>query len=358
MLMRLIILFDKRELIGGKHFMLNKEDSDFYFQWHITNKCNNRCKHCYHDDYGKSSELSEKDLMKIANDMNESLKKLNYIASIAITGGEPFVEKEKFYNLLHYVDGLDRIISYDILTNGTLLDEEDMKKLKLCKKFRRIQVSLEGSCAAKHDFIRGTGDFDRVIKAIKLLKKHSFTVAVMTTITRNNMNDIDNIVNLLSDLKVDFAAFERFVPEGQGLGIQDLALNKEEIKNCYQKIANLSRKVKTPSILTYRALYILCSQANEDNMGAMCSAGTNSLAIMPNGDLYPCRRLPIKVGNVLEDGIINVWFSSEVLWNLRNFSKVKGKCKNCKNFVMCRGCRSIAYAKTGDYMEEDPQCWK
>lgn len=93
-------------------------------------------------------------------------------------------------------------------------------------------------------------------------------------------------------------------------------------------------------------------------MGAMCSAEISSLAIMPNGDLYPCRRLPIKVGNVLKDGIVNVWFSSEVLWNLWNSSKVKGKCKNCENFVICRGCRSIAYAKTGDYMEEDPQCWK
>ena len=337
---------------------LKKEDSDFYFQWHITSKCNNRCKHCYHEDYGQNEELSEDKLIKIADEINESLNKMGYMASMAITGGEPFVEKEKFYNLLHYVDGLDRIISYDILTNGTLLNEKDMKELKLCKKFRRIQVSLEGSCAEKHDFIRGKGDFDRVIRAIKLLKNNGFTVAVMTTVTRNNINDIDNLVKLLVDLNVDFLAFERFVPEGQGLEIQDLALSTEEIKECFEKIADLSRKVKKPKILTYRALYILCAKEGETEMGAMCSAGISSLAIMPNGDLYPCSRLPIKVGTVLKDGIVNVWFSSEVLWNLRNSSKVKGKCKNCENFVICRGCRSIAYAKTGDYMEEDPQCWK
>ena len=39
-------------------------------------------------------------------------------------------------------------------------------------------------------------------------------------------------------------------------------------------------------------------------------------------------------------------------------NNLKGKCHGCENLPFCGGCRAIAYATTGDYMEEDPQCWK
>jgi hypothetical protein len=38
-------------------------------------------------------------------------------------------------------------------------------------------------------------------------------------------------------------------------------------------------------------------------------------------------------------------------------SAVKGKCSRCRYGDSCRGCRSLAYYHTGDYLAEDPVCF-
>lgn len=333
------------------------ENTDFYFQWHITDVCNNRCKHCYHETYDNKSELSIEKLIYISEKIEDALSKWNFKASMSITGGEPFSRRNDLFKILEHIeDKCDHITNYDILTNGTLLNDNDMSRLKGLKKLRRIQVSLEGSNSDIHDKIRGEGDFQKVKNAIQLLKNNDFTVSVMTTLTKNNMEDIPRIIQVLSDLNVDYFALERFMPEGNGKAIENLVLSKKEIKDVFEYMTKTAFEVKKPHMLLYRALYCMCS--DDDTIGAMCSAGVSALTILPDGTILPCRRLPIPIGNVFTNGIIDTWYNSDVLWNLRNYSSYKGKCNGCEYFLNCRGCRSMAYATTGDYLEEDPQCWK
>jgi radical SAM protein with 4Fe4S-binding SPASM domain len=79
---------------------------------------------------------------------------------------------------------------------------------------------------------------------------------------------------------------------------------------------------------------------------------------MPNGDVLPCRRLPIKIGNLFETTLYDIWYMSPFLWEIRNPEKLKGKCNHCEYIPICRGCRAVAYALQGDYLAGDPQCWK
>ncbi len=333
------------------------EDMDFYFQWHITNVCNNRCKHCYHEDYDKGSELSKDKLIKVAGEINDALEKWGFLGNAAITGGEPFTRRNDLFQLLEYIEEeCPNLTKYDILTNGTLINDDDMGKLCRYKKLRRIQVSLEGSSKELHDSVRGVGDYEKVISAIKKLKSGGFTISVMTTLTRNNNNEIPKIIELLENLKVDYFALERFMPEGQGEAQKDWVLDKTEIREMFEYMTRTALKTKVPNILLYRTLYCLCG--DDPTVGAMCSAGVNALTILPNADILPCRRLPIKIGNVLVNGIIDTWYNSDILWKLRDYSSYKGKCNGCEHFTECRGCRSMAFATTGDFMEEDPQCFK
>lgn len=333
------------------------ENTDFYFQWHITNACNNRCKHCYHSDYSKKNEMNIDQLCKIADQIEDALEKWNFYSSMSITGGEPFTRKNDLYALLTYIENkCEKIAHYDILTNGTLIKDADIEILKKYKKLRRIQVSLEGPTSESHDAIRGEGDFIKVTDSIKRLKKNGFVMSVMTTLTKNNKELIPDLINLLEELNVDYFALERFMPEGQGSGNNSWTLSKEEIKETFEYMTKKAFEIKKPNLLLYRTLYCLCS--DDKTVGAMCSAGVSALTILPDATILPCRRLPIPIGNVLKDGIINTWYNSDVLWQLRDYSKYKGKCKDCEHFTDCRGCRSMAYIATGDFLEEDPQCWK
>lgn len=331
--------------------------NEFYFQWHITEKCNLRCKHCYHDNYTSANELNLDELKYIADKIDTTLKRWNKKGTLSITGGEPFVVKDKIFPLLHHINSLETIQYFDILTNGSLLDQNILDRLKEFKKFRRVQLSLEAANQRLNDQIRGDGSYDATLSAVKLLKNNDFQVAIMMTVSNLNKNEIEPMVNLLEKEGVDTFSVERFMPEGMGTNLKDEFLTSEELKDVFQRIYSLAMKKDKIRILLYRPLFALLN-GNDPTVGAMCSAGINALTIMHDGTIYPCRRLPIPIGNALKDSFYKIWYTSDVLWNIRNSKNIKGKCNSCDFIPACRGCRALAYATTGDYLAEDPQCWK
>lgn len=336
------------------HLSESTYEEEFYFQWHITNECNLRCKHCYHANYIDDS-LKLDQLVKIGNHLCDAAQKWGKKVSFSLTGGEPFSNSKNLFSLLELLENrnVDRV---DILTNGTLIDENIINKLKTFKKLRRIQLSLEG-LKETNDKIRGRGSYDKTINIIKQLKDNSFTVSIMMTIGNHNKNEVIPLANELGLLNVDAFILDRFIPEGQSQNQKDWLLSPEEIKQVYSQAYNYFQTTLKPRFLLYRTLFCLLNP-NDSHIGAICSVGNNALTIMPNGDVFPCRRLPIKIGNLLEETLYNIWYTSPLLWEMRNPENLKGKCNNCEYIPICRGCRAMAYAITGDYFESDPQCWK
>lgn len=90
-------------------------------------------------------------------------------------------------------------------------------------------------------------------------------------------------------------------------------------------------------------------------MGAPCVLGEDGLCIMPDGQVFPCRRFPLSIGNLLADSLKSVWEKSEILEKLKKKANLKGRCGSCDK-KDCAGCRSLAYSLTGDFYEEDPHC--
>ena len=332
-------------------------NNEFYFQWHITEKCNLRCQHCYHSDYSSNNELSLDNLITIADKIDKTLQKWGKSGSLSITGGEPLLRKDNLFKLAERLDILPSLAYFDILTNGSLIDKPTANKLKTFKKLRRVQLSLEGACKEVNDNIRGEGSFEKTISAIRLLKDNHFKIAVMMTLSRINKNEVEPLVELVKKEGVDAFSIERFIPEGNGTDMQEAALSSTETKDTFELIHKLALNSNGTRILLYRPLFALCD-LDDQTVGAMCSVGINALTIMHDGTIYPCRRLPIPIGNALTDSFHKIWYTSDILWNIRNHNNFKGKCHNCEFIPLCRGCRGMAYATTGDYLEEDPQCWK
>jgi hypothetical protein len=54
--------------------------------------------------------------------------------------------------------------------------------------------------------------------------------------------------------------------------------------------------------------------------GAFCDLGPSSMALMPDGTVYPCRRVPIAVGKLPDDGM------GGILGRLGEYSSVRQKC--------------------------------
>lgn len=328
---------------------------EFYFQWHLTERCNLKCLHCYQSN-NIPSEIPLKNLLVIVDKMEEALMKWGKRGTLSLTGGEPFLRRDELHTLMRRLDSSDCVAYYDILSNGSFITESEAKALSLHSGLRRVQVSLEGASSERNDQIRGKGSFEDTLRALHNLLAEDIDVSVMMTITRQNRDQIRPMIELMKQEGVPTIALERLIPEGRGAELSDFLLRPEELHEVCDDIYHLAVNNGSVRILMHRPLFGLVAPEDQ-TVGALCSAGNNALTIMPDGTVYPCRRLPIPIGNVLTDGFYKIWYGSDVLWRLRNQKGLNQQCRECEFLTNCRGCRAMAYATSGDFMGEDPQCW-
>lgn len=87
-----------------------------------------------------------------------------------------------------------------------------------------------------------------------------------------------------------------------------------------------------------------------------CLAGTGVCFISHEGEVFPCGYLPAIAGDLRKQPFADIWNHAEVFNNLRDDSKLEGKCGCCEFRHVCMGCRARAFAVTGNYMSEEPFC--
>jgi len=329
----------------------------FYFQWHITNLCNLRCRHCYQENFSNNNELDWSGLKKVCDNIATTLRDWRRDALVTLTGGEPLIKRELFL-LLDYLNNIKEITELNIITNLTLFNDSIITKLRTIPKLRRIKFSLEGMSPKINDPIRGKGSFKKILNALNILKKYKqFEIHLMFTVLRKNIKEIPKLFSFVKEHGLDGFILERFIPLGQGASIKDQVLTKEdwkELTDMTLEFCGLSADQE--DILSQRAFWIRFHESTLKLLGAPCTVGSDGLCVMPDAVVYPCRRFNIPIGNLLDNSLNDIWQDSGVLNSLRKKTNLKGKCRSCP-VDECRGCRALAHALSGDYLEEDAQCW-
>lgn len=328
---------------------------NLYFQWHITDACNFRCRHCYQHDFTKASDLPLSDLIKVYENIASCAGGRK--TKIGITGGEPFLRKD-FFDLLRYLDRHDTTEEIAIITNASLIDENTIEKLKEIKKLKRVKISLDGATEKTNDAIRSPGTFRTTLEKINLIQeKSSLEVIIMLTAMRSNTYELPALFQLCGELKVDGLIIERFIPLGQSKGLKSEVINKEDWKRLVSEICEYSEvEMGENDMLPCKAFWVKFKEGDTELLGAECNLGDDAFAILPNGDLLPCRRFAIKIGNLLDKSLKDIMNESRVLKEVADKNKLKGKCRTC-GIDKCRGCRAVAYAVENDYLAEDSLCW-
>jgi radical SAM protein with 4Fe4S-binding SPASM domain len=333
----------------------------FTFQWHVTERCNLRCAHCYQEAYG-GAELGFEQWLEVLAQLSGLRDRLERSPGrrphlhLNLTGGEPFVHPD----LLRFLETLAarrEDTSFAILSNGELMDALLARRLaELGPAF--IQVSLEGG-AATHDRLRGRGSFARTVTAVRHLTQVRIPVLVSFTAHRGNFREFGEVVRTAAELGVKRVWADRLIPLGSGAGPGLQTLSSTETR----EFLDLMRAARDglrrrwfgrTEVAQHRALQFLTG----DEAAYHCTAGDSLLALLPNGDLVPCRRLPIRVGNVLETPLARLYQEHPLLRALRAPEPVISGCERCAFRRVCRGgLRCLAYAERGDPFRSDPGCW-
>jgi AdoMet-dependent heme synthase len=349
----------KEQIIAGPAI----QTFDFFIQWHLTERCNLSCRHCYQG--GKRIPEMKVDELKQEIDGAAEMftaweeEGVSVTPSIHFTGGEPFLFAGLWEVIAH---ARRRGFAVALMSNGVLITDEDAVKTKAWDVFD-VQISLEGP-AAIHDRIRGTGSFQGARRGAKRLLTAGNRVSANVTLSRVNIGCIEETIGIARDTGFNSIGFSRVVPCGRGRGLLDFFLSPEEVRDAYERAFALSDaefSVVSGDPLAGVAQGVRPTAGCSLSLSG-CSAGFSGVTITSDGTVMPCRRIGLKAGNLRRKSLRDIWATSPLLWKLRRRDSYRGKCGACDFWPTCRGCRAVSYAFSSaqgapDLFADDPQCW-
>ncbi|MDP4183040.1 MAG: radical SAM protein [Bacillota bacterium] len=150
----------------------------------LSINCNLKCKMCgYREPIANEEGLKKEDVFRLLRDAREL-----GLESIAFSGGEVLMRKDIF-DIVSYARDLN-ISEIIVVTNGTLVNEENAKKL-VKSGMTNVNISLEGP-EHINDFIRGEGTYKKVVEAINIFKKYEekLVISVNTVISKYNCRNL------------------------------------------------------------------------------------------------------------------------------------------------------------------------
>lgn len=372
-------------------YMLNFDLRPILIFWEVTRACPLKCKHCRADAIIEPlpGELSTDEGIQFI----ESLKEFGKPYPILIfTGGDPLMRDDIL------------ILINTAVKNGlkvglapSISDKLDIDLVRYLSRMgvRYVSISLDGAFQQTHDIIRGIkGHFVETLNKIKLLKEAGFITQINTVVSRKTVRELPYMVRLLHKLGINIWEVFFLIHVGRGTSVEDLNPSEyEDVLHFLFEVTRYGLEVRTVEAPFYRRivlwrgssdsdltdlninnvakrfklgkLYISLTTKLLEVMGepienastkiARTRDGSGVIFVSYNGDIYPSGFAPYKLGNVLMEGLVNVYRNHPILKSIRRGS-FKGRCGYCEFRDVCGGSRARAYAMLGDILHEDPAC--
>ncbi len=346
--------------------------------WESTRACGLACAHCRAEAQPTPvpGELTTQEGLAFI----DSLAAFERPAPIlVITGGDALMRADLDQLVTHARNnGVPVALAPSVtpLLTDTRLDELRELGVKVAS------LSLDGASAATHEGMRGIeGHFEATVDALQRMHTHRFVVQVNTVVTSDNVRELPAIAKIVRDSGASI--WEVFFLVNVGRGASMLELGPDENEDVCQFLYDASqyglvvRTVEGPMfrrVVVWREqgiagavgpLYAELAAGLVEQLGPPTSPskaqtkgtrdGRGIIFISATGDVYPAGFLPIVLGNVKRDNIVDIYRNHPLLLQIRA-AEFGGKCGICDYRELCGGSRSRAYAFTGDPLAEDPAC--
>jgi len=298
----------------------------------LTFACNLRCRTCYNQS-GKASpdELTNEQTKKALSGLRR-----DNVLDVRFSGGE-ITQRHDWFDILSEAKKLGFAVSMN--TNGVYDDNSIIPKMAELD-LEQITFSVDGD-RELHDYIRGSGNYDRVVDSMSKLHKLGATLRINTIISKNSINSIENMLELASNY-ADEINFFFFRPIGRARGLMHVIATYEDLQRFNEKLERLKPEYSHINILHKEKVIETNSISNNvhNHVGLYVGAtdGFTRFNILQNGDLcaggyasYIDKDLVL--GNIVTEGytLINVWQNSEKLNAFREKSKrLVERCNNCE----------------------------
>lgn len=310
-------------------------------QLSLSSRCNLHCSYCYATDRreqgGDALSLDE------YYQLIDQIFILSPQCTVTLTGGEPLLHKELF-PIARYIKERGGMVL--LLTNGTLLDEHNIERVK--EYIDKVTLSVDGSSREMHERFRGKGSYDKLTHAIQLLQEREIPYSLSMTVSRLNRGDVAAAAAKYGS----HLSFAPLFPAGRAKGEKEtMSITGREY---YETLANANHV--TP-LWGCEETLDNCRDCHNNK----CAIGDAELSISPTGDVYPCQLLhypEFYIGNIREHPLDYLYHHSPVIERCRHMTVDNIKvCRDCSIRYICGGaCRARSYHEGGDIESSSPFC--
>jgi radical SAM protein len=333
--------------------------------YEVTQACDLACLHC------RACAQPAADPRELSTAL--SLQLIAQLASfpkppmLVLTGGDP-LKRGDVFDLVSA--GVRAGLEVAMTPSATpLVTAQALARLRAAG-LSRLAVSLDGADAKTHDASRGVqGSFERTLQIMREARDAGLALQVNTTVVRRNVEQLEAIAALLSDAQIVLWSVFFLVPVGRGLREQCIPAEQYEqvFERLWREAQRRSYGIKTTEAHHYRR-YVLREHGNPQRGGPATEQaatqraplgindGRGVMFVSHTGEVYPSGFLPIRCGSFPSDSVVSTYQDSEVFRMLREPDRLGGKCGQCEYRHVCGGSRARAYAVTGDFMAEEPDC--
>jgi AdoMet-dependent heme synthase len=339
--------------------------------WEVTQACDLACVHC------RASAQPDRHPMELSTEEGKRL--IDEIAALEVpvfvlTGGDP-IKRPDLFELIAHARKVGVRVS--LTPSATPLLTRDIVFRLKDAGLARMAVSMDGASAATHDAFRGlSGSFARTLDAVRWANEAGLPIQINTTFSRRNIGEIDQIVALMEQLKITLWSVFFLVPIGRGK-LNDL-LSADQFEQVFARLYALSKTatfdIKTTEAQHFRRFALqqrvaerksgleptVSQQARAIDAIGRAPRGLNDgkgfVFISHKGEVFPSGFLALAAGNIREQELGEIYRNAPLFQELRNTSKLEGKCGACEFKEICGGSRARAYALTGNPLAAEPCC--
>jgi radical SAM protein with 4Fe4S-binding SPASM domain len=278
------------------------------------------------------------------------------VHNLGILGGEPLLRVDVF-SAIEYA--ISKKLSVTLTTNAIAIDEAAASRIA-AMGLRDIAVSVDG-IGEVHDSFRGVrGAFDRAVQGINNLAKYGAPFAIFTVVSRHNLYQLGEIVDLAVALGAAKFAINDLQPSGRGQALRDMCLSQEE----YDRLGQIMDEKRTehqdrPTRLIWAGVGKNPGAPDAERgplLMSKCGAGLTELTVGADGTIRACPFLAPTTENIRQRSLEEIWFDSDQLELYRDRTMLKGKCGICKIKYACSGCRARAESFLDDPLGPDIRC--
>jgi radical SAM protein with 4Fe4S-binding SPASM domain len=292
----------------------------------LTYRCNIDCSHCY-NQRRESVELASDEWKKIMRILWE-----HGVPHFDFTGGEPTL-RDDLVELVTFAEDLGAITG--VLTNGVrLADEEYVRALKQAG-LDYVQVTLESARADVHDRMVQAKTFALTVQGIRNAVAAGIHVLTNTTITRANMDGIEEIVPFLKGLGTSSFAVNSIIRAGRSRH-EDRGLSEEELLPLLDRLQRLGAENGMRFTWYTPTQYCRLNPVEHDLGVKQCTAGKYNLAVEPDGTVIPCQSFFRPLGSILHDPFDKI-YNHDFLVALRRRDWAMEQCRDCQWLPTCGG---------------------